>query len=62
MGTLKGFPNPPALWLRWANPTYANALIGILGRSLTPPRALWLRRTKLGSANAILILEGLTSP
>ena len=25
MGTLKGFPNPPALWLRWAKPTCANA-------------------------------------
>src|SRR5262245_29683465 len=25
MGTLTGFPNPPALWLRWAKPTGANA-------------------------------------
>jgi hypothetical protein len=25
MGTLKGFPNPPALWLRWAKPSYAYA-------------------------------------
>jgi hypothetical protein len=25
MGTLKGFPNPPALWLRRAKPAYANA-------------------------------------
>jgi hypothetical protein len=25
MGTLGGFPNPPALWLRWAKPTYAYA-------------------------------------
>jgi hypothetical protein len=28
MGTLKGFPNPPALWLRWAKPTFANAVMG----------------------------------
>ena len=26
MGTLGGFPNPPALWLRRAKPAYANAL------------------------------------
>jgi hypothetical protein len=26
MGTLKGFPNPPALWLRQAKPAYANAV------------------------------------
>jgi hypothetical protein len=25
METLEGFPNPPALWLRWAKPTSANA-------------------------------------
>jgi len=25
MGTLGGFPNLPALWLRWAKPTSANA-------------------------------------
>jgi hypothetical protein len=28
MGTLGGFPNSPALWLRWAKPTYAYAVIG----------------------------------
>jgi hypothetical protein len=28
MGTLKGFPNPPALWLRRAKPAYANAIMG----------------------------------
>jgi hypothetical protein len=27
MGTLKGFPNPPALWLRRAKPAFANALV-----------------------------------
>jgi hypothetical protein len=30
MGTLRGFPNPPALWLRRAKPGYANAIMGIL--------------------------------
>jgi hypothetical protein len=38
MGTLKGFPNPPALWLRRAKPGYANAIemgseMGTLTRS-----------------------------
>jgi len=28
MGTLKGFPNPPALWLRRAKPAFANAIDG----------------------------------
>ena len=28
MGTLKGFPNPPALWLRRAKPAYAYAIMG----------------------------------
>ena len=26
MGTLGGFPNPPALWLRRAKPAYADAI------------------------------------
>jgi hypothetical protein len=26
MGTLRGFPNPPALWLRRAKPGYAYAI------------------------------------
>jgi len=38
-GTLRGFPNPPALWLRWAKPTYANAITG------TP--AVYLRMAEL---------------
>ena len=33
MGTLGGFPNPPAHWLRRAEPASANAI----GRSLTTP-------------------------
>jgi len=32
MGTLEGFPNPPALWLRRAKPGYANADDGNAGR------------------------------
>jgi hypothetical protein len=28
MGTLEGFPNPPALWLRQAKPAYAYAIMG----------------------------------
>jgi hypothetical protein len=28
MGTLRGFPSPPALWLRRAKPGYANAVDG----------------------------------
>jgi hypothetical protein len=30
MGTLKGFPTPPALWLRRAKPGYAYAIRGTL--------------------------------
>ena len=30
MGTLGGFPNPPALWLRPAKPAYAYALMAAL--------------------------------
>jgi hypothetical protein len=41
MGTLKGFPNPPALWLRRAKPGYANAFMGTLKGFPNPP-ALWL--------------------
>jgi hypothetical protein len=35
MGTLGGFPNPPALWLQRAKPASANAANGNLG-SLRP--------------------------
>ena len=31
MGTLGGFPNPPALWLRRAKPGFAYATMGTLG-------------------------------
>ena len=27
MGTLEGFPNPPALWLRQAKPAFAYAIV-----------------------------------
>ena len=30
MGTLGGFPNPPALWLRRAKPAFAYAVMGTL--------------------------------
>jgi hypothetical protein len=30
MGTLKGFPNPGALWLRRAKLAYAHAIMGTL--------------------------------
>jgi hypothetical protein len=33
MGTLGGFPNPPALWLRQAEPASAHAIMGSLERS-----------------------------
>ena len=55
MGTLGGFPNPPALWLRRAKPGYANAFMGTLEGFPNPP-ALWLRGlcalAKPGYANA----------
>ena len=37
MGTLGGFPNPPALWLRRAKPAFAYAIIGTLKRFPNPP-------------------------
>jgi hypothetical protein len=60
MGTLRGFPNPPALWLRQAKPAYAYAVMGTLRGFPNPrhppptlpppryarPRTLWLRRAK----------------
>jgi hypothetical protein len=53
MGTLGGFPNPPALWLRRAKLGYAYAtFMGTLGGFPNPP-ALWLRRAKPDSAYAI---------
>ena len=36
MGTLRGFPCPPALWLRRAKPAYAYAIMGTL-RGFAPP-------------------------
>ncbi len=52
MGTLKGFPNPPALWLRRAKPAYAYA--GTMGtlKGFPNPPALWLRRAKPAYAYA----------
>src|ERR1017187_1941490 len=62
MGTLGGFPNPPALWLRRAKLASANAVMGTLGGFPNPP-ALWLRRAKLASANAVMgTLGGFPNP
>ena len=36
MGTLGGFPNPPALWLRRAKPAFAYAIMGTLGGFASP--------------------------
>ena len=36
MGTLGGFPSPPALWLRRAKPAFANAIMGTLGGFASP--------------------------
>jgi hypothetical protein len=62
MGTLGGFPYPPALWLRRAKPDYAYAVeMGTLGGFPYPP-ALWLRRAKPDYAYAITSpLVGLVS-
>ncbi len=51
MGTLKGFPNPPALWLRQAKPAFADADMGTLKGFPNPP-ALWLRQAKPAFADA----------
>jgi len=49
MGTLKGFPNPPALWLRRASPASPTRFDGNPERVPKPSRAL-LRRAKPGFA------------
>ena len=60
MGTLGGFPNPPALWLRRAKLAFAYAIMGSL-RGFPP--ALWLRRAKLAFAHAIMgSLRGFPPP
>ena len=53
MGTLKGFPSPPARWLRRAKPAFAHAIMGTLKGFPSPP-ALWLRRAKPAFAHAIM--------
>ena len=53
MGTPKGFPIPPALWLRRAKPVSAYAMMGTLKGFPIPP-ALWLRRAKPVSAYAMM--------
>ena len=39
MGTLKGFPTPPAIWLRRAKPAFAYAIMGTLAGFPFPPYA-----------------------
>jgi hypothetical protein len=46
MGTLKGFPNLPALWLRLAKPAFAYAIMGTLKGFPNLP-ALWLQDWQL---------------
>jgi len=53
MGTLEGFPNPRALWLRRAKLGYAYAIVMGTLKGFPNPRALWLRRAKLGYAYAV---------
>ena len=55
MGNMRGFPNPPALWLRRAKPAFAYAIMGTL-RGFPNPPALWLRRAKPAFAYAIMIM------
>ena len=52
MGTLAGFPNPPALWLRRAKPGCAYVEMGTQAGFPNPP-ALSLRRAKPGCAYAV---------
>jgi hypothetical protein len=54
MGTLKGFPNPPALWLRRAKPAFAYAIMGTLkgfAPPFGPPRPTPAPLAALGLAN-----------
>ncbi len=54
MGTLRGFPNPPAHWLGRAKPAFADArmVMGTL-RGFPNPPAHWLGRAKPAFADAI---------
>jgi hypothetical protein len=57
LGTLEGFPNPPALWLRRAKPASANAVMGT--KRSYEKLNIWLRddRLCLAAFNA-RVLEG----
>ena len=46
MGTLGGFPTPPALWLRRAKPAFANAIMGTLGGFPNPPAMVRRRQSR----------------
>jgi prepilin-type N-terminal cleavage/methylation domain-containing protein len=56
MGTLKGFPNPPALWLRRAKPASANATGGQSGFTLLE---VMVALAILGMA--LVVLVGITT-
>jgi hypothetical protein len=43
METLGGFPNLPALWLRWAKPSFAYAIVMETLAGFPNLPALWLR-------------------
>ena len=50
LGTLGGFPNPPALWLRRAKPAFAYAIVsGTLGGFPSPPAKLRGRQSRLAT-------------
>ena len=49
MGTLGGFPNPPALWLRRAKPAFAYAIMGTLKGS---PNPRWYAASDEGARSA----------
>ena len=54
MGTLGGFPTPPALWLWRAKPAFAYAIMGTLGGFASPfgpPPATPAPLAALGLAN-----------
>jgi len=55
METLRGFPNLPALWLRWAKPTSANAIAETL-RGFPNLPATGAREARVGQVWGVLAL------
>ena len=66
MGTLRGFPFPPALWLRRAKPACANAIMGTLRGFPFPPTMVRRRRGRArnarGGLGGLVRPEGRRSP